>query len=433
MLTKMGALTKNTMLTMAFRVVGAALVFLLQIILARVLGVNEYGIYSFVISWISIIALIGVLGFDTSLTRFLPEYFQSNQWAYFHGIIKYSFRVCLIFSALIATVIFFVVSLATDYFESRTSFMYALPLIVIVVLTNIRIASLRGMKRYVEAILPETILKPIVFIILISICYALGITIASREAIIILIVAACVSLMVGGYLFKKTVAKISENDQPAYQGRYWLSSSLPMLLTAGAAYIISQTDIIMLGVLKDYSYSGVYSAVSRLSEVAIFFMAAVNFVIAPLISEAYYGQDKKSLKDIVRKSTRISLSLALLSFIVFMLFGQSFLGLFGDDFVVGHYALIILLIGHLFNAASGAVGLLLSLTGYQLYAAKIMGGCALANIFFNYILIPEYGLLGAAFSTMFSTMLWNFLMLLKVRQVLKINPSIIGGSVNEKS
>ncbi len=428
----MNTLTKNTALTFSIRILGAALAFILQVSLARMLGVYEYGTYSFVISWISIITLFSTLGFDSSLTRYLPEYIQSKQWSKFHGIIKLSFRTCLIFSILLAILVLFIV-IALNKVEYQLAFIYALPLIVIITLTNIRISALKSLKRYVEAIFPETILKPVIILSMIYFYYALGTKISSHDVIIAQIISASITLMIGMFFLNRILKNKYQHEKPVYQTKYWISSSVPMLFITSSAYIISQTDIIMLGILGDINKSGIYSALSRVSEVSVFFMAAVNFVAAPLISEAYQKQSMKKLSTIVWKSTIISSALALLSFIIFVSFGDKLLGIFGGDFTVGYYALVILTIGHLANTTTGPVGIILSLTGNQFYAAKIMGMSALANVLLNYLLIPEYGLIGAALSTMTSTILWNVLMLLKVKLELKINPSIIGALTHEKS
>jgi len=428
----MSILTKNAAITVSIRVFGAILIFILQIVLARMLGAHEYGIYAFVISWISVIGLVCTLGFDTSLTRYIPEYIQKKQWKNLCGVINFSFRACLIFSAVITILVLFII-IINNKFDSYIAFLYALPLITLITLTNIRISSLRSFKMYVAAIFPETILKPVIILVLVSLYYFLNKNISSYNVIVFQLISAGITFTIGMYFFKRTIKKFPKCKQPEYQPRHWLISSLPMLLITSSAYIISQTDIIMLGILGNMEQSGIYSAVSRVSEIAIFFMAAINFVASPLISESYHNNDTEKLNAIIWKSTKISFLLAATSFVIFVMFGNNLLGIFGGDFSVGYYALMILTVGHLANTATGPVGVILSLTGNQFYAAKIMGISALVNIFLNYILIPKYGLLGAALSTVTSTILWNILMLLKVKIELNINPSIISALSHEKS
>ena len=421
----MSNLGTKAVLSIGIRSAGAVLVLLLQVLLARNLGTNEYGIYSFVISWITIITLFTTLGFDTSLTRYLPQYQSKKQWPQFHAINKTAFLSCLAFSILIAIVLA-IYFFGNKGFESKSAFIQALPLVIIITLTHIRIASLRALKQYAAAMLPETIIKPMLIIIAISAAALSGVNLSAKNAITIQTAAALISLAFGTWLLGKILRTLPTPSQTEYRTIEWLKSSVPMLMTSTSVYIISQTDIIMLGFLSGMHDSGIYSAISRVSEATLFFMSAVNFVNAPLISEAYQIDNRKRLQEVIRKSTRISFFLASVIFIIFILLGKELLGIFGDDFIVGYYALLILSAGHLANTASGPVGITLSMTGNQMYAAKVMSASAVLNLALNYILIPQYGLLGAAMSTMTSTLLWNMLMLSKVMQILRINPSILG-------
>ncbi|MBO6511096.1 MAG: oligosaccharide flippase family protein, partial [Roseibium sp.] len=64
--------------TFAVRVAGAALAYLSQIILARLMGAHDYGIYS--VAW-TVIIVLGVMacgGFSSSASRFIPQYRQTG-------------------------------------------------------------------------------------------------------------------------------------------------------------------------------------------------------------------------------------------------------------------------------------------------------------------------------------------------------------------
>lgn len=427
----MGFLTNKAIIILTIRSLGAVLALGLQITLARILGTDEYGIYAFVISWITVITLFTSLGFDTSLAHYLPRYMHNAQWGSFSGIIRSSFRITLIASCVLAALTL-IILLGTDDFDAKTAFIYALPLISIITMSNIRAASLRSLKRYASAVFPETILKPLLIIGGLLSFLIMGKQLSALSAIVIQLIAAAVTLGVGIYLLRKTLHGLSTPARPEYHTHDWLKTSLPMLLTSTSAYIISQTDIIMLGLLQDMAQSGIYSAVSRISEAAVFFMAAINFVSAPLVSEAYQQGDRERLSSIVRTSTRISTALSLIVWTIFLLFGEDILEIFGADFMIGYTALIILTFGHFINTAAGPVGVILSMSGRQLFTAKVMLSCAALNLVLNYFLIPEYGLQGAAVSTMTSTFLWNAVLLLKVNQTLEINASIFGGSYYDK-
>jgi len=101
--------------------------------------------------------------------------------------------------------------------------------------------------------------------------------------------------------------------------------------------------------------------------------------------------------------------LALPVLISYFLFPSYIMGVFGENFKVGAMSLIILSIGQFFNAMSGSVGQVLNMTDREQILRNTTIIAALTNLILNYVLIPEYGINGAAFSTAISGILWNLL------------------------
>ena len=102
--------------------------------------------------------------------------------------------------------------------------------------------------------------------------------------------------------------------------------------------------------------------------------------------------------------------------IVFFMFPDFLLGLFGEEFKVGVTAFIFLSCGRLISSFSGSVGNILQMTGNQnIYAIILLIG-AILNVVLNLILIPLYGINGAAIASMSSLIVWNLSMVLVVKQ-----------------
>ena len=102
--------------------------------------------------------------------------------------------------------------------------------------------------------------------------------------------------------------------------------------------------------------------------------------------------------------------------IVFFIFPEFLLGLFGEEFKVGVTAFIFLSCGRLISSFSGSVGNILQMTGNQnIYAIILLIG-AILNVVLNLILIPLHGINGAAIASMSSLIVWNLSMVLVVKQ-----------------
>jgi O-antigen/teichoic acid export membrane protein len=111
-------------------------------------------------------------------------------------------------------------------------------------------------------------------------------------------------------------------------------------------------------------------------------------------------------------------------FLIFL--GHYFLNIFGQDFVDGKGALIILSVGRLLNVAFGSVGAIMIMTGHEREAAFGVGVSAVANVMLNATLIPKWGINGAALATTISLILWNVTLCTYVFRRLGINATILG-------
>lgn len=90
---------------------------------------------------------------------------------------------------------------------------------------------------------------------------------------------------------------------------------------------------------------------------------------------------------------------SLVAVLVLVFFGDRVLDLFGPGFAAAHGALAVLAFGQLLTAATGPVGLLLNLTGHHIVSFWVYLSFAVANVGLNAILIPLFGIMGAAVAT----------------------------------
>ena len=93
-------------------------------------------------------------------------------------------------------------------------------------------------------------------------------------------------------------------------------------------------------------------------------------------------------------------SLAAAAFILAL--GQPLLMLFGSQFLAGYPVMAILVVGFLFRSAMGPAEFLLNMLGEQKRCAAVLAFTALLNIVLNLLLVPYFGLVGAASATSIS-------------------------------
>ena len=140
-------------------------------------------------------------------------------------------------------------------------------------------------------------------------------------------------------------------------------------------------------------------------------LQGVNMAVAPMLSRLYSLGKLKELQKVITLSSWVIMLIALPATLIFYLFGDQILSVvFGSDYIVGHQALCILAFGQFVNASVGLVGSLLVMTGNEKASIKALILAFITNMILNSILIPDYGMNGAAFSSAASLLFWNLYM-----------------------
>lgn len=422
-------LVRSAVGTFGLKVASTGLFFIISVLLGRLLGTAGYGAYSYAIAWVSLLCVPALLGLDTLLTRNIAEYQAQSAWGLMTGLLRRANQATLIVSiglALLAAVVSW--TLAPRFVSQMLfSFWVALMLLPFMVLIRLRQATLQGLQQVVVGQLPEMLVQPILFIVLIGVVYLLFESDLTAPWVVGMnIVATGTSFLIGTRLLNKTLPQAVQRAAPVYQTREWVRSALPLLFVSGMGVINASTDILMLGAIKGAEAVGIYAVANRGAGLITFFLMSVNMPLAPTIAGLYAEGKIQRLQHVITKSARVTLVLSLPLAVSLIVFGYWLLSLVGPDFTSGRLALAILSVGQLINVAMGSVGLLLVMTGHEHDAAMGIGISAVLNVILNALLIPRWGIEGAAVATASSMILWNLLLSIWVYKRLGIHSTALG-------
>lgn len=403
----------------AGKVLGMGLGFLLQIVMARTLGVDEFGYYMYALAWVSIAMMLALLGYDTALMRFVAHYQAAGEWGKLRGVLRHAARRVLAAGVLIALLACALVWLLKDRLEPGLApvLLAATPLIPLFALSSLRQSALRGYRQVFRAELPDSVVRPVLIMALVGIWWGMQGTILATQAMLIQLAAAGAAFALGGWWLYRATPSGVHATVPEYD-REWTRVALPMLMIAGLHLVLKQTDVVMIGAMTGAREAGIYAAMVRLADLAVFGLTAANAIAAPLISELHAAGRKAELQRLLTLSSRVVLLFTLAVSVVLVIGGKWIAGLFGQEFVAGLDALWILLAAQAVNAATGPVGYLMTMTGHQNQALVIQGGAALINVVLNLLLIPAYGMAGAAIATASAIVFWNVIMFVYVHRQL---------------
>ncbi|MFC6097406.1 oligosaccharide flippase family protein [Flavobacterium qiangtangense] len=184
-------------------------------------------------------------------------------------------------------------------------------------------------------------------------------------------------------------------------------SSLPMMFSGLMGFLISWTDVLMLGAMSTEESVGIYNAAFKIGMFVLIIIASINIVTGPKIAEFFVNGDNQNLKKMIQKSTQLVtlISLPIVSIIVF--FSDLLLQFFGESFKSGSLVLIIIAVSTFISAASGNVDQILNLTDNRKLLFKINLIALSVNIVLNYIFIPIYDINGSAIASMISIIILN--------------------------
>ena len=173
--------------------------------------------------------------------------------------------------------------------------------------------------------------------------------------------------------------------------------------------IMNWTDSMMLGAMGPEADVGIYNTALKIASLSASILVAVNSIAMPKYAELFERNDFGLFRNFVKQSSLIIFLLSTPVLIVIVLFPETLLGIFGNEFLSGKNALLILALGQFFSAVSGSTIHLLNMTGRQKISQNILLFTSLINVLLNYFLIPVWGIEGAALATCSTTILWNLL------------------------
>lgn len=390
-----------------------ALLLGLHVALARALGAEEYGIYSFAMSVAGVLVGLTALGLPTALTRYICEYEEKHQDGLLRGALLSLPLTALLVGGLFAVALYLSVAPLLDQPE-RAGVQYAAILLPVLVFEKIRRQYARARGHAIRSILPDELIRPAAM--LIALLFA---SIVDASQALVLFGAVTLATSLGFFVPGWTAQLLTLRDTIAeFEQREWMITALPMAL-AGMSYILlSRTDVIMMGALADMKSTGVYAAANRLAMLNQVVLSTITVVVTPLVTRAWHGGRPLEVQGHLSHARRWLIGFSGLLSVMLFVFAPTLLALFGDEYAAGASVLRILVIGQFANAVAGPVGTILSMSGKQKENASIMLMAALCNIALNSALIPRYGGEGAAAASMICMLLLNLLLMWRVHTLI---------------
>ena len=389
---------------------GSLFRYLFSIMMARWLGPQMLGIYSLGNAITRIGEIFGIMGLDNGVLRYVSREKEKNDNV--RNSIYSSIKMGFISSIFIGLLLYFssdwiVLNLFNeDEFLSTVIKVYALTL-PFTVTTLIASFATQGFKILKYKVFVNQIVNPFTLLLTMILSYVFfGVNVA-------ILAPTVASAVIGFFLILHYLngfvdVSVSKVLNAKFDNKI-LRFSLPLMFVSAIGIIMHWTDIIMLGILKDAKDVGLYHPVERTAGLIRMILFAFASIFAPLFSQYFHEKNQTKMLEVFQLSTKWILLTSLPLFIFLILFSNTILMLFGSEFGNNSLALPILTVGIMIQAVFGLGSPSLTMSGFQKYNLINALVALFTNIFLNIMLIPQFGIAGAAMGTTIALFLISLL------------------------
>jgi O-antigen/teichoic acid export membrane protein len=383
------------------RVASAAIAFLTQPLLARWMGSAEFGIYAYVWTWALLFGGMVDFGLSTAAQRFIPEYQGRSSLALLRGFLAGSRW----FTTAAATAAALLAAAAIRAFETSLAPNVVLPLYLAcatlpfwgLAVTQDGIARSYGWIGV--ALLPLYIIRPILILALVLAAYLYGLPATAVSVLFASVVASIAAVAGQGIIINRRLRENVTAGIRHYDFKTWIGASLPISIAGAFYFLLSYVDVLVLQIYRPSTDVAIYFAVQKLMALVAFVHFSIAATVAYRFSELRAGGEESALARFYARSRRWTFWPSLAGVGILLALGWPLLWLFGPEFVSGYSLIGILAVGLMARAAVGPAERLLIMYGRQKACALVYIAAFACNLACCFVLIPRFGVEGAAIST----------------------------------
>ncbi|HEX8575393.1 MAG TPA: flippase [Flavobacterium sp.] len=390
-------------------------------LVSKKFGAEGWGLFSLTITCGGFFILIGKFGFDVALLRITSE--SKAEGKNYKTFIAYKKGVAVLIPlSLILTTLFYTSSsFAAKHIFHKTYIVNYLKLgslmIFPSVLLLINSEGLRGLKKISQYVFIQNLGYFLFASILLVVFYKYN---SPYLPLFVYIVALYMIATYSMVVWWKSMDKTNQLVGYSITMKSLFRLSLPMFLSNAMFIIINWTDTLLIGIFETEKEVGVYNICIKIASIITIPLLAMNSITAPKFAELYTLKKYRELDNLVKITCKTIFFVSLFILISVTLGQNLILNFFGEDFADGGQILLILCLGYFINAIAGPNDILLQMTGHEKVFQKIIIASMVFNISLNLLLIPVWGVLGAATTSMLTMLFWNSITVFYIKKHLNI-------------
>jgi len=396
-------LARGAAITLIGRVTGRAIDLLNLVIIARLLGLEQFGLFSLGWALVQLLRIISPAGLHMAVIHFGAQYWDSKDRR-FIGVLRGAIYSALAIGAMLALSLhlFSPIISRVLYDDIRLISVFRGFAIIIALLPSLRVAAAatRISQRMQFAVLSEDSFPPFLLLIMILILAGLG---DLEIAKVIAAAAGAFALGLGMalvFLWKVCSQRFLESDYAGFP----LPRLIKYAIQVALAGIFTETMVrsipLLVGYFLTVSHVGIFHAASQPAMITSVILNAFNSILSPMAATLHNGRRYLQMNRLYKLSTRWGLYLSLPIFLILIISPEEvMILLFGEAFGEGAIPLRILALAQINNTGTGAVGVILIMTGNQRDWGKMAILSFVVGLLSARFLIPGFGLKGAGIAS----------------------------------
>lgn len=404
--------------------------FALTVVLARSLGPEGLGLYGYAVLLVALAAVPISNGWATVLLRATARVCGGTRaWGEVSGLLRWGALLTLVSPLLLMIIVGLLV---LGPFEQALFGFWVIALLAGVLfldqLSALRLAVLRGLNYPIWGQVPEMLLRPVlILIIFLLVTWLKPDAPGILAAFFALIVAAAIVAVAGAFILSFKAPRALREAQPEHRMQSWARSATVLTANAGLIILNAQTDFLLLGLLGTPEDLGLYKVAMQIGLLSGFVYTALNMIAMQRFAHLLASGAHDELQSNATFLARLAFLGALPLPIVFWIWGETFLRVtFGSGFEDALTPIMWLLGLQLLNAGAGFAHSALVMAGREVSVLPLTILCVALNAGLCVLLIPRFGIAGAAMSSFVSLGFWNILLMIKVFVSHGIDTSILG-------
>ncbi|RZG14187.1 hypothetical protein EXT47_14245 [Pseudoalteromonas sp. CO342X] len=361
--------------------------FILNIQLVKLLGEESSGLFFHFISLVNVLGVVCVFGMNT---LFLKRF--SRKGDNFNKYILISLIIITV-NVSILSVVFIALKVDNDFYEK-----YLLIMVVCFSLVSLVSSALQGAER---PLLSFFIFDGGVQLLLLIYIFIIGIGNVTEVAVTQIAIMLIFSIIGMGVLFF-LIRGYNLNDRRKPKIIEVYKEAFPIFITQSLNQFIVQSGVLFVGFYLAFKEVAVFAMLYKFSLLFSHAYVTLNRLVYPKIAKFNIFKDKAMVQKMLDNSNSIIYVITFLKCVGFYFVYPYIIDFLGEGFSGYGYIMVILIIAQLTKVFFGPSTVLLQMIDKDLVARNISFISFAICVLLNVTLIPNFGLVGAAVSVVFS-------------------------------